>query len=352
MAFKDLTEEKQGIELLQRSLQQGRLGHAYLFGGRDIARLEALARSLAKTLNCQKPVKKNGVAIDCCEECLNCQKIEHGNHADVFWVRPESKLRVIKINQVTRRDDSPPRVLLDFVSLKPTESDFKIGVIVGVDRMNEQAANAFLKTLEEPPQNCVLVLLTTEPQRVLETIRSRCLRLMFAAEGRRELPPALRAWLTDFSNMAGAGQKSLLGRYRLMDVLLKKLNELKAVIEEGLAARSPLQFHKDAEKDLQEKWEDELKAAIEAEYRRQRTELLAVLQAWLRDVWLHALGNEAQQRELLNFPELPGSKEVAKRLSPGQAAENLRLMEQLQRVLHTNVQEALALEVGLLKLTL
>src|SRR6266404_280135 len=138
MAFKDLTGEKQGIELLQRSLEQRRLGHAYLFGGRDIGRLEALARSLAKTLNCQNPLKKDGVAIDCCEQCLNCRKIEHGNHADVFWVRPESKLRVIKINQVTRRDDSPPRVLLDFVNLKPTESAYKIGVIVGADRMNEQ----------------------------------------------------------------------------------------------------------------------------------------------------------------------------------------------------------------------
>ena len=117
MAFKDLTEETQGIELLQRSLEQSRLGHAYLFAGRDIARLEALARSLVKTLNCQKPVKRNDVAIDCCEQCLNCQKIEHGNYADVLWVRPESKLRVIKINQVTRRDDSPPRVLLEFVNL-------------------------------------------------------------------------------------------------------------------------------------------------------------------------------------------------------------------------------------------
>ena len=357
MAFKDLTEEKQGIELLQRSLMQSRLGHAYLFAGRDIARLEALARSLAKTLNCQNPVKRNEVAIDCCEQCLNCQKIEHGNHADVLWVRPESKLRVIKINQVTRRDDSPPRVLLEFVNLKPTESAYKFGIIVGADRMNEQAANAFLKTLEEPPQNSILILLTTERERVLETIRSRCLRLTFAGEGRRDLPAPVRAWLADFSTMAAAGQKSLLGRYRLMDVLLKKLNELKAGIDEGLTARSPLQLHKDAEKDLQEKWEDELKAAIEAEYRRQRTELLAVLQAWLRDVWLHALGRETQtganrERELLNFPDLPGSQQVAQRLSARDAAENLRLMEQLQRVLHTNVQEALALEVGLLKLSL
>ena len=79
-----------------------------------------------------------------------------------------------------------------------------------------------------------------------------------------------------------------------MDVLLRKLNELKAAIEEALTARSPLQRYSDVEKQLQEKWEDELTAAIEAEYRRQRADLLVMLQWWLRDVWLQTLGVEAQ----------------------------------------------------------
>src|SRR5205807_5727184 len=140
-------KQQPSIELLQRSLERGRLGHGYLFTGPQLDELETVARTLAKTLNCQQPIKKNGVAVDCCDKCLTCQKIEHGNHADVFWIRPESKLRVIKMNQVVRRDDSPPRVPLEFVNLKPTESEYKIAVVVAADRMNEQAANAFLKTL-------------------------------------------------------------------------------------------------------------------------------------------------------------------------------------------------------------
>src|SRR5205085_11471203 len=135
----------------------------------------------------------------------------------------------------------------------------------------------FLTTLEEPPANSILVLLTTEPQRMLETILSRCLRVNFAGEGVRPLAPAQMTWLTAFSDLAAAPQKSLLGRYRLMDVLLRKLNELRQSIEGTLAQRSPLERYKDAEKELQEKWEDELKAAIEAEYRRQRGDLLVVL---------------------------------------------------------------------------
>lgn len=357
MAFRDLKEHVMSVQLLQRSLERGRLGHAYLFGGQELNELEGIALTLAKTLNCLEPAKRGGVAVDCCDKCLNCQKIQHGNHADVFWVRPESKLRVIRMNQVVRRDDSPARVLLEFVNLKPTESEYKIGIVVAADRMNEQAANAFLKTLEEPPAKSILVLLTTEPQRILETIFSRCLRLNFGGDSQRPLSATQKEWLAGFSEAAAGEQKSLLGRYRLMDVLLKKLNELKAGIEEKLTEQSPLQRHKDAEKDLQERWEDELKAAIEAEYRRQRSELLAVLQWWLRDVWVRKVRNPRseirnEETELLRFPELAGGERVAQRISAAEALENLQVVEQIQRWLYTNVQEALALEVGLLKLHL
>jgi DNA polymerase-3 subunit delta' len=274
------------------------------------------------------------------------------------------------------------RDLMQVIHLKPTEAEYKVAGIVAADRMNEKAANAFLKTLEEPPANSLLILLTTEPQRMLETILSRCLRVNFAGEGVRPLAPAQMAWLTTFSDLAAAPQKSLLGRYRLMDVLLRKLNESRESIEGALTERSPLKQYKDAEKELQEKWEDELKAAIEADYRRQRADLLLILQRWLRDVWLQTLEAksrvqspkseqhkvttpeglstvetaEAVQRGfadgLLNFPSVTGAKQVAQRISLREAMDNLNIMEQLQRWLGTNVQEALAIEVGLLKLHL
>src|SRR6185295_12035049 len=231
-----------------------------------------------KTLNCLQPVRGGGVAIDSCDACLNCQKIEHGNHADVHWVRPESKSRIITIDQM--------RELMQQIHLKPTEAEYKVAVIVAADRLNVQAANAFLKTLEEPPAKSVLILLTTEPQRLLETILSRCLRLNFAGEGPRPLAAAEMDWLTHFSDMAAVEQKSLLGRYQLMDVLLQKLGAMKTSIEETLTARSPLQRYDDVEKELRDKWEEELTAAIEAEYRRQRAELMSLVQWWLRDVWM------------------------------------------------------------------
>jgi hypothetical protein len=153
-----------------------------------------------------------------------------------------------------------------------------------------------------------------------------------------------------------------------MDVLLRKLNQVKEHIEETLSARSPLEKYEDAEENLREKWEKELKAAIEAEYRGQRADFLLALQWWLRDVWLHTLGivqcpksgvqspeskvRSPNSETLLVFPQMEGTKRVAQRISAKAAMENLRIIEQLQRWLHTNVQEALALEVGLLKLHL
>ena len=343
MAFKDFPDQEPGVQLLERSLERGRLAHAYLFTGHQLDELEALARTLAKTLNCQKPARgqTSGAAVDCCDACLACRKIEHGNHADIHWVRPESKSRVIVIEQI--------RDLMQEINLKPTEAEYKMAVIVAADRLNVQAANAFLKTLEEPPAKSVLILLSTEPQRLLETILSRCLRLNFAGEGLRPLDAAQMEWLANFSNLAAAEQKSLLGRYRLMDVLLQKLGELKERVEETLTAQSPLQKHDDVEKELRDKWEDELAAAVEAEYRRQRADLLVIVQLWLRDVWLQTL---AAANELLNYPKIAGASQVAGRITARQAMENLQIMEQTQRLLNTNVQEALALEVGLLKLHL
>jgi DNA polymerase-3 subunit delta' len=350
MAFKDFPKYEQGIQLLQRSIERGRLGHAYLFTGHQLDELEMLARTLAKTLNCQQPVKRGGQPVDCCDRCISCQKIGHDNHADVFWVRPESKSRQIRIGQLVHRDDSPGRVLLDAVNLKPTESDYKVAIMVAADRMNEQAANAFLKTLEEPPPRSVLILITTEPQRLLETILSRCLRLNFGGEGAPASASQIE-WLTSFADLAGREHKSLLARYRLVDSLLSKLAGMKSAIEESLTARSPLERYLDVEKELREKWELELAAAIEAEYRRQRADLISVVQWWLRDVWLRTLEGQALAG-LLKFPQVEGTGQVAGRVSSREALQNLQAFELLQRWLHTNVQEALAVEVGLLKLHL
>jgi DNA polymerase III subunit delta' len=344
MAFVDFPHQNEAVQLLQRSLERGRLGHAYLFVGDQLESLEAVARTLAKTLNCESPGtgKAKASPPDCCDRCPSCRKIDQGLHPDMTWLRPESKSRIIRVEQV--------RDLIRTVNLKPVQARFKVGLIAAADRLKEEAANAFLKTLEEPPASSVLILMTTDPTQILETILSRCLRLNFSAEAGGKRDEALQAWLAQFGETAAGEQGSLLSRYRLLSILLKKLTELRERIAQRLGEESPLERAEDPDPFLKEKWEDELAAAIEAEYRRQRAELLTGLQWWLRDVWLQAL---APGQRSLAFPQLQNSSQaVARRISAAEGVENLRSLERTQWLLNSNIQEALALEVGLLKLKL
>ncbi len=136
----------------------------------------------------------------------------------------------------------------------------------------------------------------------------------------------------------------------MLGTLLTSLGAARETIEERLTAASPLSRYPDATPDQQERWGDELAAAIEAEYRRRRGEYLGALQVWLRDVWL---ASEGVGGELAMFPALAASSSsVASRLRSSDARYNLETWETTRRLLHTNVQEALALEVGLLKLKL
>jgi DNA polymerase-3 subunit delta' len=327
--------------LLERSLERDRLAHAYLFSGDSLEELEVVARTLAQALNCASARSASKRSLQSCGRCDSCQRIARDNHPDVLWVRPESKSRVITMDQM--------RDLMHTVHLKPTAAEFKVSIVVAADRLNPQAGNAFLKTLEEPPPNSILVLLTTEPQRILETVLSRCLRLSLGGGG-AQTHAKHAAWLAGFSQLAARSGRGLLARYQLLGLIMKKLADQRADIEKSLAARSPLEQYDDLAPRMREKLEDELAAAIESEYRHQRADVLAALHWWLRDVWLETLRAGGG---LSCFPDLKAAAAtVAARISPADARRNLEEIDRLQRQLHSNVQEALALEVGMLKLKL
>ena len=369
MSFRDFPTQTGVVQLLQRSLDRGRLAHAYIFSGHDTEELEGAAATLAKVLNCTNPVRsKTGAAIDSCDKCDPCHRINSANHPDVQWIRAESKLRIISIDQI--------RDLLQTVNLKPTMGGYKVAILTAADRLNQQAANAFLKTLEEPPQKTIFILLTTDVSRILETILSRCLRLNFAGDHAVKLSPDEQTWLSGFASDAAAEKPGLFRRYRLLDSVLGRLTNLKEQVDETLSAASPLNRSeiKEVEPSLRKKWEDELDASIEAEYRRKRTDALGILHWWLRDVWLlthnvaadvrrlTSSSNESRSLltsaateldQLVTFPTLlQATQGVAERLKETDAMENLRLIDRTQQILHTNAQEALTLEVTFLRLKL
>ncbi len=339
----ELSRSQTASELLRRSLLSGRVGHAYLFVGESMRRLEEVAIHLAQTVNCERPpvLGEGGLPAEPCLKCRSCVQIGHGRHQDVTWLRPENKLRIINVDQV--------RELGRVLSLRPGEARRKVAVIAGADRLNNQSANAFLKTLEEPPAGSILILLSTDPERMLETILSRCLRLSFAS-GQIQVEPDVAQWLGQFAELTRGKSPDLMDRYRLLVNLIQTLTRARESIENRLTEASPLRCYPDAEAAQKERWEDELSASVEAEYRRHRSEYLAGLLAWLRDIWVLSEGAEPA---LAFLPQLvTASQAVARRVTRADAAQNVNAIERTLRRLHTNAQEALVLEVGLLQLKL
>lgn len=344
MSFSQFAPSSPAVQILQRSLARGRLAHAYLFCGHQLPELEQTARILAQTVNCQSPTTdpQSHQPIDCCDECAVCRRIAEHKHPDIQWIRPESKSRIITIDQI--------RSLCQTIFLKPLNAAYKVAILTAADRLNPQAANAFLKTLEEPPPCSLLILLTTNPPGVLETIQSRCLHLAFTDTIPVNNGSEIGNWLRDFAEIARNAAGSLLDRYRLLGIVSAELAQTRVRIQESFSAQSPLEHYDDVDPSLRDKWGDELLAAIEGEYRRQRTDMLAAIQGWLRDIWLLTCG--LGQISLL-MPSLQNhAKAISSRLPPIKARENLEIMERTLGLLNMNTQENLVLEVAMIKLNL
>jgi DNA polymerase-3 subunit delta' len=344
MAFADLPEEEAAVQIFQESLRRDRLAHAYLIASGNSDAAESFALQIAKTLNCEAPTGKvsDGLGTDSCGDCQRCRQIQAHQQADVTWIRPESKSRIITIAQT--------RSVLDKVHLKAHGAPFKVIIVVAAERMNIQAANAFLKTLEEPPAGSVLLLLTTDPHRLLDTILSRCLRITLSSKKSMTADVEGYNWLNQLCDRTLNGRRGAGTRYHILSEMLACLADKKVAIDEALSASSPLETHEDLEPSLRERYKQELLAAIEAEYRRQRSDLVSLLQWFLRDVWLQSLN---ASHSLLQFPDLANETQaIAARIPKPAALKNVNIADQLQRQLNTNVQEALAIEVALLKIAL
>ncbi len=169
------------VQALQRSLQQDRLSHAYLLVGPPHVGKMTLAQDLARAVNCLADHDRP------CGECLQCRRIEGAMHADVQVVELTKDERADRLRTEITIDQV--RALQQAAMLKPYEGAYRVFIIDGVERLNQYAANALLKTLEEPPPQVLMLLLTSEEEELLPTIRSRCQRL--------ELRPLSREAVTD-----------------------------------------------------------------------------------------------------------------------------------------------------------
>lgn len=317
------------VAALQRDIQGQRPGHAYLIAGPAGLGKRTLALAFIKALLCEKQTG--------CGECRSCKLIEHRNHPDVLIVEPAvsgERIKTEKILVDRIRDD-----LIVPLTRRPVESRYRAGFIPNFETANEAAANAFLKTLEEPPEYAVLVLTTDDLEALLPTIRSRCevisLRPLPAALIREALigrwgAPAEQADLLAHlsGGRPGWAAAALADEGQILERRAQRLEEL------GQLLGSP--------RTVRFAYADSLRRDREA-----LKETLDLWLSWWRDVLLLAADARAAP---LNRDQLPALRQAAEALGLETAARTVEAIQGTLNLLPRNVNAQLALEVLLLDL--
>lgn len=313
----------EAFTLIERAHVEQRLAHAFLISGTHGEDLKSLAVRIAARINGWQASSLDDLKLK-----------------GAIVLEPESKLRRIKVDLVRTVERQ----------LQMTSSSrYKIGILVDADRLTEQAANAFLKTLEEPPANSLLLLLTRMPEQLLATVRSRCVRVpLFRSElGGWELTPEQEKLV----QALGQHFMGALNRPRAF-ILMQNFSGILADIKDRIEKENHHSYREEVEaygkttdgawlKDREEYYDD----LSVSQYQEERSGLLALLFVWFGEILRRQVG----------CPEfdLPGSAavtaKIARSLTPSESHRRLRAVEELRRNLTTNVQEKLALEVGFVR---
>jgi DNA polymerase III subunit delta' len=307
------------FERLSESRRAGRLAHAYLLTGPTGSGKSWLAVHLA------------ALALGCAPESALA-------HPDVHMVQPESKSRRIVIDQIRDLEHSIQR--------KPLLGSNKVAIVHDADRMQQQAANAFLKTLEEPPPGSLILLLSTRPKAILETVRSRCVETPLLETAKR-IPTteelAIRKSLEEcLVNEARPGVAEAFRFTRSLQSILSELREKISSDYESILRKETARYKQACEDSswLEER-AGQIKALVEAGVLRERDRILQIV--------VDALGEALRAQH--GFPaEDPVVKALAKRVSTEDLLRRLDALESLRRRLVLGVQESLALESGFLEM--
>ena len=335
MFFRDLIGHQAQIESLGRVLKSGRTPHGMLFSGPDGVGKQMVAEALVAAKFCEQS------DLDACGECKSCKSLSRGNHPDFEKIGREPGKRDIGIGQV--------RELLEILHRKGHTEYGRAAVIRDAERMTTAAQNAFLKTLEEPPPNALLVLVTSRLERILPTVRSRCSIRRFGPLSEKELGEFARLRPDNLGSLPLSLAQGSPGRLlALADARLMRARE--ALIEFVAGSRDHSAFDLAAllqacaaSQDQEESDRPEDGRELSRDRLLGLTRLLSLA---LRDLALLALGSE--ERLLFNRDRSDLLAARAGSLDPERALEALEVVDRLGLHLRQNMDAGLALEEGLL----
>jgi DNA polymerase-3 subunit delta' len=328
MSFRNVIGHERPKLILQAALRHDRIAHAYLFHGEEQIGKRQTAIAFAQVVSCENP---SPAGPDACGECRACRQIAARSYPDFFVIEPDREQAnpQIKIEQV--------RELEEQIVYRPLVASRKICLIDEADRMTAAAANALLKTLEEPPGHSLFLLVTSRPFALPATIRSRCQSIHFVSPSRREVEAAL----SKLRNLPAAEARflTLLTEARIGQALETDLPALRAEHEEFSALISPAFLGSAVQL---------LNAAGNLHKSGRAAEALTWTARWLRDLLLVKLGSDVQQ--LLHAERLSELREAAARLDLDGALDLLEELERIERAGTRNLNLQLALEMVLLRL--
>ena len=310
------------LEFLRRAHEQNRLAHAYLITGGPGSGKEALAAELTSLVN-GTPAKD----------------VFSAKAREVFIARPESKSRRIVTAQI--------RELEHALQMRAANAGRKVVIIPDADRLQNEAANAFLKTLEEPPKDSLLLLLSALPEALPETILSRCISIPLASDGEARSRKEEEKLVKLLQQASRHTTWNIQFAYRLAQEFQQLLRAIREEVkfETDSSLKQEQTRYKDATDGawLEER-EGYYKALTESLYLQRRAALVEILFAWWIDV-LRAT-NAVTQRDLLAATQETAA--LARRFDNTQILKRIHLLEEFRDHLGRNIHESLAIEVAFL----
>jgi DNA polymerase-3 subunit delta' len=324
MSFHDIYGHEKKIEIIQKALAQQRIGHAYLFSGIPAVGKKTLAREFVKALNCEK----EDALHDSCGECSSCRKIKRGTHPDVFFVEADGQF--VRIDAI--------REIQEQMKCKPLEARRRVFIIDDADKMNDQAANALLKILEEPSPSNILILVTSRPYSMPATIISRCQHMRFNPLHF----DTVTKFLVDREVMAHQRALLLAGLSGGSIGRAMELNEDDIVIYRAELLKLLSITRRDEPLSLINF------ASFLGQEKKEIKQGLNILNTIFRDALIF---KETRKNEMLvNQDNFSFISTQAVRLSGGQILQNIALVERAGDIIEQNVNKSLTLETMAFKL--
>ena len=308
------------FDYLNSAVSNGRLASAYLIAGPAGSGKQLLVSRLVSLVN-KVP----------CMDALDGMLSDH-----LRILRPESKSRRILVEQI--------RDLEGMLYQKAASGTTKIGVVVDADRLQEAAQNAFLKTLEEPPEGSLLILTTGFPEQLLDTVLSRCIMVTLLAPGDirsgGKAGKKIRRILASVGK--GSGVSEALGLARAFSETLKEIKQEAEEESDAERKRESEMYSKTTDGSWLKSREGYFKALSQSRYLAKRSEMLEILVAWFGDSLRQQAGYDK-----LDLPEdADYTRQLAELVPAEELSRRMSSVEKLRDDLATNVQEALAIEVA------